>query len=166
MAASIVLGIGAVVRRDFVAHGAWMTRAYAIGMGAGTQVVTHLPWFILVGKPGESARTVLMGAGWVINIVVAEWIIRSRETGAVGARNRTSPDVDRLASRSVASVSSKDRKLFGNAHRDTLKEHDLDLPTRETTREVHGVFVDQIDPERLLLRNRYARTPSLGIQLD
>jgi len=79
MAASIVLGIDAVRRRDFKAHGAWMIRAYAIGLGAGTQVLTHLPWFILVGKPGESARTVLMGAGWVINVIVAEWIIRRGE---------------------------------------------------------------------------------------
>jgi uncharacterized membrane protein len=79
MILSIVLGIVAVRRRDFVSHGAWMTRAYAIGLGAGTQVLTHLPWFILVdGKPGESARTVMMGAGWVINVVVAEWIIRRR----------------------------------------------------------------------------------------
>jgi hypothetical protein len=46
-------------------------------MGAATQVLTHLPWFILAGKPGESARTVLMGAGWLINIVVAEWVIRN-----------------------------------------------------------------------------------------
>jgi uncharacterized membrane protein len=77
MAVSIVLGIAAVRRRDFKAHGAWMTRAYAIGLGAGTQVFTHLPWFILVeGKPGESGRAVMMGAGWVINVVVAEWIIR------------------------------------------------------------------------------------------
>lgn len=77
MVASILLAISAVRRRDFKAHGAWMIRAYAIGLGAGTQVLTHLPWFILVGKPGESARTVLMGAGWVINVIVAEWIIRS-----------------------------------------------------------------------------------------
>lgn len=76
MAVSIVLALRAVRRRDFVAHGAWMMRAYAIGLGAGTQVLTHLPWFILVGKPGESSRAVLMGAGWVINLVVAEWIIR------------------------------------------------------------------------------------------
>jgi uncharacterized membrane protein len=76
MAASIVLGIDAARRRNFKAHGAWMIRAYAIGLGAGTQVLTHLPWFILVGKPGESARTVLMGAGWVINVLVAERIIR------------------------------------------------------------------------------------------
>ena len=76
MLVSMVLGLDAVRRRDFASHGAWMTRAYAIGLGAGTQVLTHLPWFILVGKPGESARTVLMGGAWVINVVVAEWVIR------------------------------------------------------------------------------------------
>jgi uncharacterized membrane protein len=43
MVLSIGLGIHAIRRRDFKAHGAWMTRAYAIGLGAGTQVLTHLP---------------------------------------------------------------------------------------------------------------------------
>ena len=80
MAVSIVLALLAIRRRDFASHGAWMTRAYAIGVGAGTQVLTHLPWAILVGKPGESSRAVLMGAGWVINVIVAEWIIRRRAT--------------------------------------------------------------------------------------
>ena len=80
MVASILLALDAVRRRDFKTHGAWMIRAYAIGLGAGTQVLTHFPWVILVGKPGESARTVLMGAGWVINVIVAEWIIRRGQT--------------------------------------------------------------------------------------
>lgn len=79
MALSIVLAIGAIRRRDFVAHGAWMIRGYAIGMGAGTQVLTHLPWFILVGMPGEFTRAMLMGAGWMINVVVAEYAIRKAE---------------------------------------------------------------------------------------
>ena len=61
-------------------------RAYAIGLGAGTQVLTHLPWFILVGKPGESSRAVLMAAGWVINLAVADWISRRRP-----ARRSTKP---------------------------------------------------------------------------
>ena len=86
MVLSIVLGIHTARRRDFVAHGAWMIRAYALGMGAGTQVLTHLPWFILFGRPGELPRTVLMGAGWLINVVVAEWIIRRRP-----ARSRVVP---------------------------------------------------------------------------
>jgi uncharacterized membrane protein len=85
MVASIVLAVDAIRRRDFASHGVWMIRAYAIGMGAGTQVLTHLPWFVLVGaKPGELPRAVLMGAGWAINVVVAEWIIRRRQ-----ARPRT-----------------------------------------------------------------------------
>ncbi len=86
MAVSIVLAVAAIRRRDFVSHGAWMTRAYAIGLGAGTQVLTHLPWFILFGKPGESSRAMLMGAGWVINVIVAEWIIWKRTS-----RRRTVP---------------------------------------------------------------------------
>ncbi len=89
MAASILLALAAVRRRDFTAHGAWMTRAYALGLGAGTQVLTHLPWFVLAeGKPGQLPRAVMMGAGWAINVVVAEWIIRrgqARESVALAA---------------------------------------------------------------------------------
>ena len=79
MVLAIALSVLAIRRREFVSHGEWMLRAYAIGLGAGTQVLTHLPWFLLVGaKPGERPRAVMMGAGWVINVVVAEWIIRNR----------------------------------------------------------------------------------------
>ena len=79
MVLSIARSLSAIKRRDFVSHGQWMLRAYAIGLGAGTQVLTHLPWFLLVGsKPSEGPRAVLMGAGWVINVIVAEWIIRRR----------------------------------------------------------------------------------------
>lgn len=58
-------------------------------------MLTHLPWFILVGKPGESSRAMLMGAGWVINLVVAEWVIRrasSRPTDAAVVRPRAERD--------------------------------------------------------------------------
>jgi uncharacterized membrane protein len=76
MLLSLMFAINAIRQRNFTVHGQWMIRAYAIGMGAGTQVLTHLPYFLLVGKPDESARAVLMGAGWVINAIVAERIIR------------------------------------------------------------------------------------------
>jgi Predicted membrane protein (DUF2306) len=56
---SILLAVDAIRRRDFVSHGRWMIRGYAIGMGAGTQVLTHLSWFVLVGRPGESSRAAL-----------------------------------------------------------------------------------------------------------
>lgn len=77
MVVFILLGVAAVRRRDFISHGDWMTRAYAVGLAAGTQVFTHLPWFILVDMhPGTLPRGIMMGAGWVINAVVAEWVIR------------------------------------------------------------------------------------------
>jgi uncharacterized membrane protein len=77
MLVSVVMGVDAIRRRRYAEHGDWMVRAYAIGMGAGTQVLTHLPWFIFMDvKPGETARGVMMGLGWIINLAVAEWIIR------------------------------------------------------------------------------------------
>jgi RsiW-degrading membrane proteinase PrsW (M82 family) len=81
MLASIVLAVFAIRRRDFPSHGAWMTRGYALALGAGTQVLTMLPWVLIFGPIGaadELPRTVLMTAGWVINLGVAEYVIRRR----------------------------------------------------------------------------------------
>ncbi|MDQ6670422.1 MAG: DUF2306 domain-containing protein [Chloroflexota bacterium] len=83
MLASIVLAVLAIRRRDFPSHGALMTRAYAIALGAGTQVFTMLPWVLIFGPIGaddELLRTLLMTAGWVINLAVAEYVIRRRPT--------------------------------------------------------------------------------------
>lgn len=78
MLVSIGLGIRAIVRRNFVVHSAWMTRAYAIGMGAGTQAIVLIPGSIMFGSTNELSRTVFMGAAWVINLAVAEYVIRRR----------------------------------------------------------------------------------------
>ena len=72
----IVLGLAAIGRRDIATHSDWMMRAYAIGQGAGTQFLIFLSWILLVGAPGEIGRALLMGAGWVINLAIVEWIIR------------------------------------------------------------------------------------------
>jgi uncharacterized membrane protein len=78
MIVSLILGTRAIVHRDFAQHSAWMIRGYAIGQGAGTQALVTIPWIIMLGNPDETIRTVLMGAGWVINVVFAEWIIRRK----------------------------------------------------------------------------------------
>ena len=49
MVLSLVLGMAAILRRDIAGHRAWMIRGYAIGQGAGTQVLVHLPWFLKGG---------------------------------------------------------------------------------------------------------------------
>lgn len=76
MAAALVLGVTAVLRRDVRRHRAWMVRGYAIGLGAGTQVFTNGVWLLAAGEPGETGEALLMGAGWAINLAVAEWLIR------------------------------------------------------------------------------------------
>lgn len=73
----LTLGVRSLGKSDFETHGTWMLRAYALAMGAGTHVLTHLPWFIFVGdSPGGTPRAVMMAAGWIINAVVAEAVIR------------------------------------------------------------------------------------------
>jgi uncharacterized membrane protein YozB (DUF420 family) len=39
MLACIVLAVLAIRRRDIPSHSAWMTRAYALALGAGTQAL-------------------------------------------------------------------------------------------------------------------------------
>ena len=76
MLLSLILGVAALQRRDFAGHGSWMLRGYAIGMGAGTQVLTGMIAAVFVDPPTELSRAILMGAAWAINLAVAEWIIR------------------------------------------------------------------------------------------
>ncbi|MGM9471424.1 DUF2306 domain-containing protein [Pseudarthrobacter sp. YS3] len=78
MAVSLILAVMAIVRRDFIQHGAWMTRAYAIALGAGTQAVILIVPELLASPPDATTRAVLMGAAWVINLAVAEYRIRRR----------------------------------------------------------------------------------------
>jgi hypothetical protein len=78
MLLALLLGVAALRRRAFVQHGNWMLRGYAIGMGAGTQVLTGLAAAAIIDPPTELSRALLLGAGWVINLAVAEWIIRLR----------------------------------------------------------------------------------------
>jgi uncharacterized membrane protein len=86
MLAALVLAVAAVRRRDFVRHRNWMMRGYAIGIGAGTQVLTTLPWVLAFGQPSPMVRAGLMGAGWAINLAVAEWFIRRRPAAVPGQR--------------------------------------------------------------------------------
>lgn len=77
MGASIVLGFAAIRRREIAVHRAWMMRAYALGLGAGTQVGTQGVGQALFGT-GELSTAVSVSAGWAVNVAIAEWLIRRR----------------------------------------------------------------------------------------
>lgn len=75
MVVSIVLGFQAIRRRDIAQHRAWMTRAYAIALGAGTQVFTLGIAKAIIGS-SDLSIALLQGIAWVINLAVAEMFIR------------------------------------------------------------------------------------------
>jgi uncharacterized membrane protein len=90
MVTSIVLGFTAIRRRDIVAHRAWMVRAYALAVGAGTQVFTQGIGEGLFGT-SDLSTGLSISSGWVINAAVAEWVIRRPAARrARRARARTS----------------------------------------------------------------------------
>ena len=83
MVASIVNGFLAIRRRDIVNHQAWMRRAYAIGLGAGTQAVTQLPFILIFGRPFIGlGLALMMGGAWILNLIIAEWMIQRQTTPA------------------------------------------------------------------------------------
>ena len=90
MVLSIVLGFLAIRRRDVARHRAWMIRAYAIALAAGAQVFTLGIGEAIVGK-GDTSSALFAGAGWVINLAVAECVIRRRPSRRVVPRRTAAP---------------------------------------------------------------------------
>jgi uncharacterized membrane protein len=92
MAACLVLGVAAIRRRDVAAHRAWMTRAYAIALAAGTQAFTEGFGGALFGT-GELRDDLYEGAGWVVDLAIAEWVVRRPAARPrPGHRSGVSPD--------------------------------------------------------------------------
>jgi uncharacterized membrane protein len=75
MAGSIVLGFTAIRGGDVPRHRAWMTRAYALALGAGTQAFTQGVGLALFGTSAVT-NDLCLGAGWAINLAIAELVLR------------------------------------------------------------------------------------------
>jgi uncharacterized membrane protein len=75
MGAAVVLGLVAIRNRDIARHRAWMTRAYALALGAGTQALT-VGFGEAVFGAGVIRTDLMMASAWAINIAIAEWVIR------------------------------------------------------------------------------------------
>ncbi len=90
MSVALIWAILAIRRGRVARHRAWMIRAYAVGMGSATISFIMLPIFLITGKPVEGyAADLLFVASWVINIAIAEWVIRQGGRVAVTARHKS-----------------------------------------------------------------------------
>lgn len=94
MAAFLVLGFLAIRRRDVRRHRAAMMRAYALGLGAGTQAFTVGFGEAIFGT-GVYRTDLMMGAGWAINLGIAEVLIR-RQRRRRAPQQRGSPPIERI----------------------------------------------------------------------
>jgi uncharacterized membrane protein len=102
LSASILLGFTAIRRRDIAAHRAWMIRAYALAVGAGTQVLTQGVGEGLFGT-SELSTALSVSAGWVINLAIAEWVIRRPSTRRAHPERTGRAHRDRVRSELVSS---------------------------------------------------------------
>lgn len=67
-----------------------MLRAYALAQGAGTQALLCLPVMLVSGPVLGLPRDILLSAAWLLNLAVAESLIRRRARVARRARARRS----------------------------------------------------------------------------
>ena len=89
--AVLFFGIRAIRQHRVADHRAWMMRSYAITLGAATQTVMLLPVFLLFGPPTGLLADLAFISGWVVNLAVAELVIRApyRRNG----KARTAPNL-------------------------------------------------------------------------
>lgn len=77
MITAIGIALFEITKGRVTQHRAWMIRAYAIGMGVATISFIQLPIFLIRGRALEGyAADFMFVASWLINIAIAEWVIR------------------------------------------------------------------------------------------
>lgn len=76
--AFLALGTRAIGTRDFRAHAAWMTRAYAFAAAPGVQAAVLAPLLFGAGIDSELTYTAGMAFGWATSLAVSEWRVRRR----------------------------------------------------------------------------------------
>ena len=93
MVGGLVLGLLAILRRDIRTHQRWMARSYAVAQGAGTQALILGPMVLFLDgqgtdQPGGALKATGMAAAWVINLAVAEWLVRRSQSRPGQSRRR------------------------------------------------------------------------------
>lgn len=126
----LLLGYVAARRRDFARHSQWMIRGYALGQGTGTQALTLLPWMVIIGDPDEGLTgDVLFISAWMINLAVAEWVIRRRLPALprtrAAARARHGQKPDRAGHTAPVHLDGRPDRRRGNARHRSIRQRSI-----------------------------------------
>lgn len=77
----LVLGYRAIRRRDMRRHRAWMIRAFAVAMPAGTLIFIFAPFLLVLGEVSPTLDESIQSGAWVVHLLVAEYLIRRVASG-------------------------------------------------------------------------------------
>lgn len=84
------LGVRSIRRGEVRRHGAWMLRAYALGLSASTQFVLLVPFLLLGAMPTGVPGALYLALGGLVNLGIAERLIH-RRPGSGGIRGESAP---------------------------------------------------------------------------
>lgn len=85
---AIIRGFLLIRAGDFRAHRAWMIRAYATALPAGTMAFVFIPIVVIFGEPSEFAGDVIQVVAWPVHLAVAEWFIRRGKFAPISNKTR------------------------------------------------------------------------------
>ena len=92
LTAALIWAIVAIRQGHVARHRAWMIRAYAVGMGSATISFIMMPIFLITGEAVKGyAADLLFVASWLINIAIAEWVIRRDKPASITLLRRLRP---------------------------------------------------------------------------
>lgn len=74
----LILGYVALRRRDYVSHGGYMVRAFAVAMPAGTLPFIFAPFALVLGEVPQVLDESIQSFAWVLHLAVAELLVRRR----------------------------------------------------------------------------------------
>ncbi len=72
----LVFGLLSMIRRDFVRHGEWMVRAFAVAMPAGTLIFIAAPFYLVLGELPTTLDESIQACAWIVHLGIAEILIR------------------------------------------------------------------------------------------
>jgi len=77
---SVTLGFAAIRSRKIMAHRAWMTRGYALGLGTALQAFVYGGLEAFNGTPGTLERALIFGGCWLACLFFGEFTLRKTRT--------------------------------------------------------------------------------------
>lgn len=90
------LAYRAALRRDFIAHRAWMMRSYALTFAAVTLRIYLGLGVPVAGLPFDQVYATAAWASWALNLVFVEWLLMRKGAPKSTEKNQQHPDNNSL----------------------------------------------------------------------